>query len=217
MSEPQCLRLIDLEVVLPTDAKVTSICTPECRLHHRLSGADLRELREAIEIAGTGKGYSLERSERVSSLARPDREQTIGIVADGATRLDITVDDPEVLPFASFGKETVVVGDVVVRLPGVLVVPRRERLDRDSGSRIAEWEVYGVDAEAVSLDVLGSLEAAGLKATGIFRPRNPVVGDTWITEAVGAGRIVKGYATQRSPHVLLQLVLVELAPGGQGD
>jgi hypothetical protein len=206
------VKLLDLDILLPSDVVLT-VAEPQNMVEfYSLEGSAVDLARESIEAAGTALGYDLTRTAKASCLLR--RGQRITLVSVGPSRVDVTIDDSERLPFAKTAERGITVGRISVELEGVRIVPRRERHGPQSTKWISEWEISGKDAHFLSSSILDSLATRGLRSGGTLAPLNADVGSTWHSEAYSAEMLIKVRARQEHDHVLLRLELVDTVADG---
>jgi hypothetical protein len=200
------IKLIDVDVSVP-DVVLNKVDSQRGVDHYRLEGPNIEHARERIEAAGVALGYDLQRTPKTSCLLRG--EQRINLVASDPSRVVITVDDPEQLPFARSSDSSVKLGRFEIDLGAERIVPRRERHTAGANEWRAEWQIFGKDAPELSAVIVKALMVTGLQSRGTMAPRNGGVGDTWHSEAYSATTLVKARAKQQVDHVLLELIVID--------
>lgn len=200
------VRLVGLDVAVPLGVTTRTAVNDDCAVRYEFRGASVRELGASIERVLVDAGFSLAGRGMHSFFSRDEQRITASLLSPDV--LLLSVDDPEVLPFARFGAEWISLDSLVVPLPGITVVrPLRERHSPKSRIWVGEWLVAG-GAQRVSETALVSLSELGLSAVGPLVPKEPRIGDTWSSEAYSRACLVKVYARQLQDCVRLRLELI---------
>jgi len=198
------LRLIDIEVALPEDLALETRRPQDGIAFHGISGPSAAQVRDRVEASAAVYGYELERAPQASHLLR--RKQRISMLVPNPTQLDITVDDPEVLPTARIDSRGIVLGQLSIEITASRIVPLKERHDEGSSSWSAEWNVYGKRVDELCSQIHEELVQKGLRSNGIWGPPKGGI-QRWHVEAYSPRRLVKAYISDEGDHLTLALTL----------
>lgn len=200
------LRIIDIDVEIPDDTKLTTDPPEQCRVFHTLDGASAPKLHLMLEKMAEARGYALRRTDRASYLRRGERRIEIHQISP--TRLGVRIDDAEDLPLSQVFESGVGLADITVPVPGgALIEPCRERHDPSSSSWSAEWRIRHSTASEVATLMHDSLTHMGLRSGGLWPPPSGGV-RRWKVEAYSAQVLVQAGITEAGDHLLLELNVI---------
>lgn len=201
------MKLIDIDINIPSDIRVSTDPPHEGRITHTVEGAYVEGVQHSIESAAIALGYAVQRTGGDLFLRRG--EQAIDVFAVSPNRLRVRVDDAEQLPKARVTNSGVAIGRLSLPVSGEpRIEPGRERHDPGSNSWSAEWRVYGKDAKSLCSELQEKLVQDGLRSNGIWPPPKGGI-PQWCVEADSPKTLVKAYAKLVNEYLLLSIVFID--------
>ncbi len=201
------MRFIDIEVESSPDTPMARALDQRGTSLFEFEGPSVGTLREKIEDGASALGYSVVRSDGVTSLRRGEQ---VVVLSMGPRRLSVRVDDAERLPRSRLSQNGIAIGDISIRLASAnSIVSGRERHDPTANELIGDWRVYGVRPKELLTTIHDELVRQGLRGGGVWDPARDSTMPHWMCEASSIGRFVKAYATEGDNCVNLQVIVVE--------
>lgn len=201
------LKLIDFDVLLPPDVELITEPPNECVIDHQLDGASVAKIREDIEKAAVEHGYTLHDADaRGSRLQRGER--IIRICASSPSRVFVSVDDVEALPFSQVTPKGIRLGSLALPVTGAArIEPGRERHDQDSRNWVAEWRIYGKKASELATEIHDALLRRPLSSGGIWPPPRGGI-PRWHVEASSPKELVQVGITEEGESLAVHITLI---------